>query len=182
MKIGFVSLSVVFLLTVGCTNRLNTYEKETALLVAQTDTILGDLNRIDTTIVRKLYTGATETARRFKETVTDTLTLEFTYRLDSFLVAKRQLENTAVLRNQLYERTLAAKKRCRNLYSDIGKGAGERSEYPRFVQAERREIRFLSQESKSLLETFRTSNAAITQFQPEIERFISRFVQPVTLP
>lgn len=180
MRIGAVFLFMLILLASGCDGRLNAYEKETAQFVVTADEVIGELNRIDTVLARQLFESSSGVAARFRQRITDTLSLDFAYRLDSFLTARKQLEKMTTLKNDLYDRAVGAKKRCTDLHADIVNGAGERSEYAQFVQSERAETRYLRTQSKILLQTFETAKTVIAQFQPEIERFISRFAQPVT--
>jgi hypothetical protein len=180
MKTGALTLFMLILLASGCSSRLKAYEKETAQFVVTADEVIGDLNRIDTVIAHQLFESSSEVAARFRQRITDTLSLDFAYRLDSFLAARKQLGKIAALKDDLYDRAVAAKKRCTDLHADIVNGAGERSDYAQFVQSERTEIRYLRTQSKVLLQTFETAKTVIAQFQPEIERFISRFAQPVT--
>jgi len=151
-------------------------------LIAASDSTAKDLASIDSAEVVRLLASSDEVKTAFAQNVHDTLDLDFARQLDGFLAANKSLSSLNNERTRCESANKAARERLLLLRKDITEGAGERSDYDAYVRREQQEMQQIRDHSVLLKQTFETAKAAITQFQPEIERFISRFVQPVTAP
>ena len=178
----FLCLLGWLLLPVAACSDLSTREQvtETERLLATTDSLSAELRAIDTTEVTALLEAAQEVKVRFREHIgNDTLGLAFAEELESFLLAIGQLEHWNEERTACLEAADQLHKRLKALHSDLESGAGERARYAEFVRKERRQTKAVAAHGRELLDNYRAATAALTQFQPGIERFTTGMVQPV---
>jgi len=151
-------------------------------LIGTSDTVSQTLAAIDTAEVTSLVESSDEVKAVFAKNVHDTLDLVFAEKLDAFLRANMYLKHFNEQRGKCEKANKAARERLVLLRKDIEQQAGDRSEYAVYIRKETAEMQQIRNHSVLLKRTFEASKAAIAQFQPEIGRFISRFVQPVTAP
>jgi hypothetical protein len=144
------------------------------------DSVSFDLKAIDTTLAEALLQQSTVTKEQFKAVVKDdTLSLEFAEQLNAYVKGNAALEDLVEERRSCMQANTDARKRLEDLRSDMENGSGERGKYGNFVRNETREMRVIRQHSVELKQRFDGAKAAIEQFQPDLERFISRFTPPM---
>jgi hypothetical protein len=161
----------------GCSGSTQQHLDDIDALLRSSDSVAFDLNAIDTTLAESLLQQSTGTKEQFKAVVkNDTLSLEFAERLNAYIAGNAGLEDLVEERRSCLQANAAARKRLEDLRSDMENGAGERGKYGNFVRNETREMRVIRQHSVELKQRFDGAKAAIEQFQPDLERFINRFV------
>lgn len=164
----------------ACSGSVQKHLDDVNALLRVSDSAAFDLKAIDTTLAESLQQQSAGTKEQFKAVVkNDTLSLEFAERLNAYVKGNAALEDLVEERRSCMSANAAARKRLENLRSDMENGSGERGKYATFVRNETREMRVIRHHSVELKQRFDGAKAAIEQFQPDLERYLNRFVPPM---
>jgi len=159
------------------------YQQQVGRLSSQAAILEEELSAIDSAEAVRLYETSGSVLEQFRTIAgRDTLELEFARKLESYVTANKDLEHLPSELVNCKTALAAAEIRLAELKKDIRQGNGERTKYATWVTAESAEMKAIGNHCSDLKRRFSASESAIAQFQPEIERFISRFVQPVKVP
>ena len=164
----------------GCSGSTQQYLDDINGLLRVSDSVSFDLKAIDTTLAESLLQQSTQTKEQFKAVVKDdTLSLAFAEQLNAYIKGNAALEDLAEERRSCMQANTDTRRRLEDLRTDMENGAGDRGKYGNFVRNETREMHVIRQHSVELKQRFDSAKAAIEQFQPDLERYLNRFVPPM---